>query len=308
MRVIITGGTGLIGRALAADLAGAGYEVVVLSRNPARAAGLPAGVRAERWDGRTAQGWGRLADASGAIVNLAGENLAGEGFLPARWTPERKAMILKSRLDAGAAVVEAVTAAAIRPGVVIQSSGVGIYGPLGDAPVTEDRQPGADFLARLAVQWEASTAAVEGLGVRRAVARTGVVLSKAGGALTRMTLPFKLFAGGWFGSGRPYLSWIHMADEVAALRFLIETPRATGAFNLTAPQPLTGRAFGQAIGRALGRPAYLPAPAFALRLAFGEVATTVLDGQRAVPQRLLDLGFRFRFPDAEPALLDLLKS
>ena len=183
MRVIITGGTGLIGRALAADLAGGGYEVVVLSRNPGRAAGLPAGVRAERWDGRTAQGWGRLADAAGAIVNLAGENLAGEGFLPARWTAERKEKILKSRLDAGAAVVEAVAAAAIRPGVVIQSSGVGIYGPLGDEPVTEDRQPGADFLARLAVQWEASTAAVEGLGVRRAVARTGVVLSNAGGAL-----------------------------------------------------------------------------------------------------------------------------
>lgn len=308
MRVIITGGTGLLGRALAEDLAGAGYEVILLSRQPEKATALPPGVRAEGWDGRTANGWGKLADGAEAVVNLAGENLAGYGFFPSRWTAERKEKIIRSRLKAGAAVVEAVEAAAIKPRVVIQASGIGVYGPRQDEELTEDAPIGSDFLAALAVEWEASTAGVEALGVRRAVIRTGAVLCTEGGALTRMLLPFRLFAGGWFGNGRQWLSWIHMADEVAATRFLIENPNASGVFNLSAPQPLTGRDFGRVIGRVLGRPAFLPIPAFALRLAFGEVATVVLDGQRALPKRLLDLGFRFRFPDADSALRDLLRS
>ena len=134
------------------------------------------------------------------------------------------------------------------------------------------------------------------------------MLSNAGGALTRWLLPFRLFAGGWFGNGRQWLSWIHLTDQVAAIRFLVENPAANGIFNLTAPQPLTSRDFGLAIGRAMGRPAFLPVPALAMRLAFGEVATVVLDGQRVLPRRLLDLGFSFRFPDADSALRDLLKT
>ena len=308
MRVIITGGAGLIGRALAANLAADGYEVIVLSRNPERVSGLPIRVRAERWDGRTAQGWGQLADGAEAIVNLAGENLAGAGFFPSRWTAARKEKILQSRLDAGAAVVAATRAAFAKPRVVIQSSGIGVYGPRGDEEVTEAEPPGRDFLGQLATQWEASTAAVETLGVRRAVIRSGVVLDPHDGALLRMLLPFRLFVGGWFGAGRQWLSWIHLADEAAGIRFLIENRQASGVFNLTAPQPLTGRDFGRAIGRVMRRPAFMPVPAFAMRLAFGEVATTVLDGQRAVPRRLLDLGFQFRFPDAEGALRDLLSA
>jgi hypothetical protein len=308
MRVIITGGTGLIGRALAQELSGGGYEVVLLSRRPDQAIGLPAGVRAERWDGRTATGWGSLVEDAAAIVNLAGENLAGESLLPRRWTSARKDRIVRSRLDAGKAVVEAVEAAATKPRVVIQSSGIGAYGPHLDEELTEEAPIGSDFLSALASEWEASTSAVEALGVRRAVIRIGVVLNRSGGALTRLLLPFRLFAGGWFGSGRQWLSWIHTADLVAAIRFLIEDPRASGVLNLTAPQPLTGRDFGRAIGRVMGRPAFLPVPAIALRLAFGEVSTVVIDGQRVLPSRLLDLGFRFRFPDADTALRDLLGS
>ncbi len=306
MNIIITGGAGFIGRALAADLAGAGYEVVALSRNPARATGLPAGVRAERWDGRTAAGWGGLADGALAIVNLAGENLSGGGFPPARWTPERKALIRQSRLDAGAAVTAAVTAATTKPRVVIQSSGIGHYGSRADKVLTEADGPGNDFLARLTVEWEASTAAVAGQGVRHVSVRTGVVLSPEEGALKQLLVPFKLFAGGPMGSGRQGFSWIHPADEVAAIRFLIETERASGPFNLCAPGPLSNAEFARVLGKVLGRPAWLPVPGFALQLALGEVASMVLDGQRALPQRLLDLGFRFRFPDAESALRDLL--
>ena len=306
MRIIITGGAGFIGRALAADLAAAGYEVVILSRNPAKAAGLPAGVRAERWDGRTAAGWGPLADGALAIVNLAGENLAGGGFIPARWTPERKQLIRQSRLDAGQAVVEAVDAARVKPQVVIQSSGIGYYGNRDDSVLTEADQPGADFLARLTVDWEASTAPVALQGVRHVSIRSGVVLSPTEGALYRLLLPFKLFAGGPMGSGRQGFSWIHPIDETAAIRFLIENAGAGGAFNLCAPKPLTNAAFGKAIGAVLGRPYWLPAPAFALKLALGEVASMVLEGQRAAPKKLLDLGFKFRYPDAESALRDLL--
>jgi uncharacterized protein len=306
MRIVITGGAGFIGRALAADLAATGCEVVILSRNPAKAAGLPAGVRAERWDGRTAAGWGSLADGALAIINLAGENLAGGGFLPARWTPERTQLIRQSRLDAGQAVVAAVQVAQVKPQVVIQSSGIGYYGTRGDSVRTEADGPGADFLARLTVDWEASTAPVALQGVRHVSIRSGVVLSPTEGALYRLLLPFKLFAGGPMGSGRQGFSWIHPADETAAVRFLIENPQASGAFNLCAPKPLTNAEFAKVIGAVLGRPSWLPVPAFALKLALGEVASMVLEGQRAVPQKLLDLGFKFRFPDAEPALRDLL--
>lgn len=306
MRVIIMGGTGMIGRALAAELAGVGYEVIALSRNPARATGGQAGVRAERWDGRTATGWGTLADGALAIVNLAGENLAGRGFLPARWTAERKRLIRESRLLAGQAVVEAVTAAQTKPRVVIQASGIGHYGSRGDEILTEEAAAGTDFLAELTVAWEASTAPVTALGVRHVIIRSGVVLSPTEGALARLLLPYRFFVGGPFGNGRQWFSWIHPADEVAAIRFLIEHPTAHGPFNLCAPEPLTNAEFGRTLGRVLRRPSWLPVPAFALRLALGEVAGTVLDSQRGVPRKLLDLGFRFRFGDAESALRDLL--
>ncbi|MGC8781875.1 MAG: TIGR01777 family oxidoreductase [Anaerolineae bacterium] len=306
MRIIITGGTGQIGRALAKELVFGGYEVVVLSRRPAQVSGLPERVEVAAWDGRTAQGWGRLADGALAIVNLAGENLAGGGFLPARWTAERKQLIRESRLAAGRAVVEAVAQAQLKPRVLIQASGIGHYGNRGDEVLTEAAAAGDDFLAQLTVAWEASTADVARAGVRHVSIRSGVVLSPTEGALARLLLPYRFFVGGPFGSGRQWLSWIHPADEVAAIRFLIEHPQASGPFNLCAPEPLTNAEFGRTLGRVLGRPSWLPVPAFALRLALGEVASTVLEGQRAIPRKLLDLGFRFRFPDAESALRDLL--
>ena len=301
MRVIITGGTGLIGRALAADLASDGHEIIVLSRDPSRAGGLPAGVRAARWDGRSGSGWSALADGAGAIVNLAGENLAA-----GRWSDERKRRIRESRANAGRAVVEAVAAAGRKPGVVIQASAVGYYGPRGEEEVTEGTPPGGDFLARVCVAWEASTAPVEEQGVRRAIIRTGIVLSLRDGALPRLLLPFRFFVGGPLGSGRQWFPWIHLADEVAAIRFLIENEAARGPFNLAAPDVVTNATFARTVGRVLGRLAFIPIPAFALRLALGDLASTLLTGQRAVPTRLLQQGFTFRFPTPEAALRDLL--
>ncbi len=306
MRVIITGGSGLIGRALTDSLAQDGHEVIILSRTPERVQNLPANARAVGWDGKTAQGWGHLASGAKAIVNLAGENLAGEGFFPTRWTEERKQRIRASRVNPGNAVLEAIDAVEERPEVLVQSSAVGYYGPLGDEKVDEGSQAGNDFLANYCQEWEETTQAAEEIGVRRVVIRSGVVLSTESGALPRMMLPFKLFAGGPFGNGRQYISWVHLDDEVAAIRFLIENKQARGAFNLTAPNPSTNAEFGKTLGKVMHRPYYMPVPGFALRAMFGEVTTVVLDGQRVIPTRLQEMGFEFQFPNLEPALRDTL--
>ncbi len=301
MRIVITGGSGLIGRTLAQSLIEAGDEVVVLSRKLEKASGLLPGVVVERWDGATAKGWGQLMEGANAVVNLAGENIAA-----GRWTPERRRRIRESRLNAGRAVVEAIEAAKRRPQVLIQASGVGYYGDCGDQLLTEASEAGRDFLAQLAVEWEAGTAPVEAMGVRRAVIRTGVVLSSGGGALPSMLLPFRFFVGGRMGGGRQWFPWIHISDEVNAIRFLIDREDVSGVFNLTAPNPVTNGEFSDILGKQLGRPSAVPMPAFLLRLLFGEMADVLLFSERAVPQRLVQSAYVFQFAEVAGALRDLL--
>ncbi len=303
MRIVITGGSGLIGVALARELGSAGHEVVALTRDPSRVGPLPPGTRAVQWDGKTPDGWGSLLDEGTAIVHLAGDSVAA-----GRWTDEKKRRIRQSRVESGRAVLEAIRQAKSRPRALLQGSAVGYYGACGDEAVEESHPPGDDFLARVCVDWEASTAEAAALGVRRPILRTGIVLSNEGGALPRMALPFRLMAGGPLGGGRQWFPWIHMADEVGAIRFLIEREDADGPFNLSAPAPLTNRDFGRALGRALNRPSFAPAPGFALRLLLGEMADALLHGQRAIPRRLLDLGYVFRYPEASGALRNLLGS
>ena len=306
MRVIMTGGSGLIGRNLAIDLVKDGHEVIVLSRNPERQRGkLPPEVRLERWDGRSAEGWGHLVEQAGAILNLAGENL-GER----RWSEARKRVIIESRVRAGQAVTKAIAQAVARagrkPDVLIQSSGVGYYGFHADEIITEESPAAQDFMSHICQQWEPPTAPVEEMGVRRVVVRNGVVLSQEDGVLPRMLMPFYFFVGGPLGNGQQWISWIHMKDEIAALRFLIANPQASGVYNLTSPYPVKNADFERAIGRAMRRPALIPTPAFAIRLLFGEMAVTVLEGQRAVPERLEKAGFVFKYPRIKEALRDLL--
>ena len=302
MRAVILGGTGMIGRHLSADLVAAGHEVVVLSRDPTRHPNLPTGVHAERWDGRTSAGWERLADGAGAIVNLTGESLSG-----GRWTEARKRRLRSSRLEPGAAVVQAVAQAREKPGVVVQASGINYYGSRGDELTDEATPPGDDFLARLCRDWEASTAPVEAMGVRRVIIRSAPVLARGEGILRLMKLPFYFFVGGPVAGGRQWLSWIHIADEVGAISFLIENEAARGPFNLSAPEPVTNARFERALGAAMRRPAWFPTPAFLLRLVFGEMAGLVLGSQRVLPIRLQDLGYRFRFREPEAALLDVVR-
>jgi uncharacterized protein (TIGR01777 family) len=304
MRVVIAGGSGLIGRAVAAALAAEGHEPVVLSRDPGAVRGLPAGARAVRWDGRTPAGWEPLLESGAAVLNLAGEGIAS-----GRWSAERKRRIRDSRVWAGRAVAEAVRQAAAAgraPAALLQASGIGYYGDCGDQEVTEDRPPGRDFLAEVSVAWEAASAEVEALGVRRVVLRTGIVLDRQGGALAKMLPAFRCGLGGPLGRGRQWFPWIHVADEVGAILFLLANPAASGPFNLCAPRPVAYRDFARALGRELHRPAVLPVPRAALRLALGEVADTLLRSQRALPRRLLSAGYGFRFPDLAGALHDLL--
>ncbi|MEZ4656832.1 MAG: TIGR01777 family oxidoreductase [Caldilineaceae bacterium] len=302
MRIIITGGTGLIGKALSSHLIKQQHEVIVLSRNPRNARGVPFGAQVAGWDAKSAEGWGELVEGADAIVNLA-----GAGIADSRWSERRKRLILESRLHAGQAVVQAVKAAQNPPKVVIQASAVGYYGGnRGDVVVTEESGPGGDFLAQVCFDWERSTAELDAMGVRRPVIRTGIVLSNQGGAWPKIKLPFLLFAGGPLGSGKQWYPWIHMDDEVRAIQFLIEQPDATGPYNLCAPAPLPNKELAKVIGRVMGRPAFMPAPAFALKAVLGEMAAILLDGQRAMPQRLTEAGFTFNYPTAAAAVESLV--
>lgn len=301
MNILITGGTGQIGSELVRELSRQGHFTRVLTRNPDKTS-LPPGAEPIIWDARTHRGWGEVMEDTDWVINLAGENL-GEG----RWNTARKERILQSRLQAGQALVEAIRQSQHKPQVLIQASAVGYYGITNSAPLAEDAPPGVDSLSQICVQWEDSTKAVEEMGVRRVVARLGVVLSPAKGALARLMLPYKFFIGGPLGSGRQWLSWIHPADVTAGLLYLAQEPRARGAYNLTAPNPLTNAQFGAVLGKVMHRPHWIPVPAFVLKILVGEMSIMVLEGQRPMPYRLQELGFSFRFPYAREALEDLLQ-
>jgi len=302
MKIVITGGTGLIGRALTDHLIATNNEVIILSRNPERAKDMPDAANIVQWDAKTAGEWVESCDGVDAIVNLAGASIDN------RWTEDHKQRIKDSRINAGQAVIEGIKAMSQKPKVVIQASAVGYYGPRKDEIITEESDNGNDFLAGVCQEWEDSTKAVEEMGVRRCVIRTGLVLSTKGGALGRLLPVFKGFAGGPVGSGKQYYPWIHIGDEVGAIHFLIEHKDANGIFNLSAPNPVPNKEFSVALGKALNRPAIAPAPAIAMKIMFGEMSTIILDGQRAIPQHLLDSGYAFRFNDPEAAFRHLLYS
>jgi uncharacterized protein len=307
MRILIAGGSGMIGRRLTSLLIDNGDTVTILSRDPAKVKEMPGRVKTLRWDGKTVQDWGKEIENTDAVVNLTGENLSGEGMFPNRWTRERKERLLSSRVNSGKVLTEAIEMAGHKPSVFIQASGIGYYGVSQDKTFTEEDSAGNDFMAALSKEWEASSAPVESQGLRRVVIRNGVVLSTTGGALRPILLQYKLFAGGPLGSGKQVYSWIHIDDEAGAIRFLILQESARGAFNLTAPNPATNNEFGRTVGKVMRRPHYFPIPSFTMHLAFGEVASMVLEGQRVIPKKLLELGYVFRFPVLEGAVSDLLR-
>lgn len=301
MRILITGGTGLLGKALTHKLLAEQNEVWVLSRTPERVP-LEAGLHAAGWDGKTASGWGQLVNEMDVIVNLAGESI-GAG----RWTDARKARILSSRKQAGEAVVAAVEQAAHKPALVVQASAVGAYGPSGDRRLDETAPYGKDFLSGVTAAWEASTQPVEASGVRRVVIRIGLVMTRQGGWMSPLLLPFRLFAGGPLGSGQQWWPWIHIDDYVGAVLHLMRQKNASGVYNVVGPNPNRMEEFGKVLATVINRPYWLPTPAFALKLLLGGMSTLILDGQRAVPARLLESSYAYYYPQLHPALESLFR-
>lgn len=302
MRVIVTGGTGLIGRRLVPELVHAGHETIVLSRNPnAVQVPFPDGVTLNRWDALTPEGWGHLISADTAIVNLAGENV-----LHWRWTLTHRRIVLRSRLDAVQAVLQAVETAPETPRVLIQASAVGYYGTRGDMALGEVSPPGTGWRAEVCKLWEAEVELIESLGVRHAMLRIGTVLERGGGALPLLALGARFMASR-LGSGTQWFPWVHNADVAGAIRYIIENETLSGPVNLVAPEPVPNTVLMHELGHALRWPAFIPVPGPLLRLAVGEMATTILDSQRVYPTRLNTCGYRFHYPVLSDALDDLLR-
>jgi len=294
MHHLITGGSGFIGSALCRSLVADGHRVTVLTRDIERARGrVPEAVfLIDRLD---------FAENIDAVVNLAGENLAG-----GRWTAARKHEFVGSRIGTTKRLLDWIDRQDSAPAVLVSGSAIGWYGPRGDEELDEDADIGNDFSAHLCRDWEAEASKAEALGVRVCCVRTGIVLGADGGALKKMLLPFRAGIGGRMGSGRQWMSWITRADIVALIRWLIDHDSARGAYNGTAPAPVTNAEFARALGAALNRPALLPTPASALKLLFGEMADILLTGQRVVPRRAMAEGFAFKYPELSAALSAVL--
>jgi uncharacterized protein len=298
MRVLVIGGTGFIGKELCKELKAGGHEVLILARNVIKTkAVLEKFGQVMEWPKPP-----MLPDNLGvinAVINLAGESI-GEGC----WTEAKKQRILNSRIRVTKEIIRAIENKLIAPQVFINASAIGYYGPRADEILTENELAGGDFLAEVCKQWEAEAMQAKDFGVRVAAIRIGVVLGKEG-ALPKMLLPFKFYLGGPIGTGKQWLSWIHIRDLVRIFRFVLEN-EISGPVNGTAPEPLTMKEFCQSLGKVLGRPSWLTVPGFSMRLALGEKASLLLYGQRVVPRKVLDQGFEFIFSSPRKALEELL--
>ena len=299
MKLVIAGASGFIGSVLAQRLRQRGDELLLLSRKPKSAAAAP-NTKWIAWEPGESGSWEESIDGADGIVNLAGEGIAEK-----RWTERQKEIILSSRIDSTRALVHAIAKAKSKPAFLINASAVGYYGPRGDETVTEESVPGKDYLARVCVAWEEEARKAQSHGVRVALVRTGIVLAKGKGALAKMVTPFKFFVGGSLGSGKQWMPWIHIEDEVGLILFLMDSTNAQGSFNATAPNPVTMEKFSNALGKVLNRPSWASVPAAALTLLLGEMADMILAGQKALPKAAEKLGYNFQYPTIKDAFESL---
>ncbi len=299
MKLIITGATGFIGSVLLDRLRSQGHSLVLLSRQ-ARPSLSGAREQWVTWQLDRAAEWQSVFEGADGIVNLAGEPIAAK-----RWSKAQKEKLRRSRIDTTRTLVNAIASARVKPKFLVSASAVGYYGARADETLTEASAPGNEFLSLLCVDWEREALRAEEHGVRVALLRTGIVLGKGKGALAKMVLPFKLFFGGPLGSGKQWMPWIHIDDQVSLIHFLIDNDKARGAFNATAPNPVTMREFAKSLGRVMKRPAWTPVPAPILSLLLGEMAGMLLGGQRALPAAAEKAGFRFKYRNVADALASL---
>jgi uncharacterized protein (TIGR01777 family) len=306
MRIVIAGGSGFLGRRLTAAWLDAGHEVTVLTRKPDRtAATVPSTVSVRPWNPPTIDDdLVETLRGADAVVNLAGAPIGGRP-----WTPGHKRAILQSRLDATGAIVEAMgkLPEAVRPGVLVNASGIDIYGDRPRGELTEDSPPGNSFLAGVVVAWERAATEAKSLGVRVVLARTALIVAPEALAWRLLLLPFRLYVGGPLGSGRQRFTWLHAVDAVGLYTLAIQDESIVGPFNMVAPEVPTQRDLARAIGRAMGRPAVLPVPAPVLRLVLWGQSDIVLHGRVAIPAKALAAGYAFRYPTVESALRDVLR-
>jgi uncharacterized protein (TIGR01777 family) len=299
MRIAVTGATGLIGSALSERLHKQGNEILAITRRE----NLASPFTVVHWDPERGDFDARPLEGIDAAVHLAGETIAE------RWTRKKKDRIRASRVEGTRLLVEGLKTLSKRPSVLVSASAIGFYGSRDDEELEESSRPGTGFLPETCQAWEAEAARAGELGVRVVSLRGGIALSTKGGALAKMLLPFKLCAGGPVGSGRQWMSWIHIDDVVGGYHFALHRSELSGVANLTAPHPVRNAEFTKALGRALGRPAIAPAPGFALKLIFGEMAQDLLlDGQKVLPRRLESAGYKFQYPHLEDALRDVVSS
>lgn len=301
MRIVLAGASGFIGKRLIQRLLEENHTLYLLTRDPEKtSASFDINVICVKWDARSVGPWSDYIGEADAVINLAGESLAAK-----RWNDVQKERLWSSRIESTRAIVDAMKVNSKKPKVLINASAVGYYGNVPDGDVEETHDSADDFLGKLCLAWEEEALKAEQLGVRVVLPRIGIVLGDGGGALDKMTTPFKWFVGGPLGTGRQFMPWIHMEDLVRILQFLLNS-NLSGPFNATAPNPVTMKAFSEALAEILNRPSWAPVPGFLLYVVVGEFARTLLGGQQAVPARLLKNGFEFRYPDLQPALKDLL--
>ena len=302
MKVILAGGTGFIGQRVVDRLMHDKQKCVLVTRHPERVKNFYSGLlRVERWIENTPALPKELVDEGDVIINLAGESLAS-----GRWSAERKKILLHSRIDSTKAIIRMIEKAGKKPAALINASAVGYYGHVPDADVVEGNARGSDFLATLVGQWEATALEAAAFGVRVVLLRTGVVLDTPGGALPRFVKPFRLYAGGWFGSGNQWFPWIHREDVVEIISFLVKNTFMIGPVNVVAPEQVTMKEFCTVLSAILKRPCWLPVPDPLLRVMLGEMADMLLTGQKVIPKVLLDSGYRFKYPSLEDSLRAIL--
>jgi uncharacterized protein (TIGR01777 family) len=303
MRIVITGASGFIGKALCRALH-KDYELVALSRNPDKAAKSLSGLAAPvRWDTNIPESFQQALDGALAVINLAGENIAS-GF----WTKSKKATILQSRLNAAEAIVKAVENSQKKPALIVHASAVGFYGNSEDRILSEDSSPGSSFLTEVCQKTESTIRQVENLGVCLAIVRLGVVLGPGGGLISRLLPPFRFYMGCRIATKNQWLSWIHIDDVTAAIRFIIEHSEPKGIFNLTSPNPVPAQDFYTSIGKVMHRPVLFSVPIFVLKLLLRDMATELfLASQRTIPQNLMNAGYVFNYPNLESALQEIIK-